>query len=210
VGTGDCACVQATAQPITTAIQTCDTGIVSVERLIVDVMRWEHLSVDVSSADDLQAVVGLTGRALDSLMTLQSDRKPLSVRVTITGRSAAHGDLFGSHAQLREEVLAQAAALGGDRLWIEKVRVETSPLADALQIRERADAISDLQALLDQVPGDEAFMRSLAAELQQLAGKAPHELNESVPDLEAIRLGDVGEIVRSVTPMLIAQLAQAR
>ena len=187
-----------------------DTGIVSVDRLIVDVMRWEHLSVDASSADDLHAVVGMAGRALEALLALQSDRKPLSVRVTITGRSAAHGDLFGSHAQLREEVLAQAAALGGDRLWIEKVRVETSPMTDASQIRERADAISDLQALLDRVPDDEAFMRSLAAELQLLAGRAPHELNESVSDFEAIRLGKVGDIVRSVTPLLIAQLAQAR
>ena len=60
------------------------------------------------------------------------------------------------------------------------------------------------------MPDDEAFMRSLAAELQLLAGKAPHELNESVPDFEAIRLGKVGDIVRSVTPLLIAQLAQAR
>ena len=53
-------------------------------------------------------------------------------------------------------------------------------------------------------------MRSLAAELQLLAGRAPHELNESVSDFEAIRLGNVGDIVRSVTPLLIAQLAQAR
>ena len=186
-----------------------ETGIVSVERLIVDVLRWERVDVDASSAHDLNAVVGLAGRALEALLAGAADTKPMSVRVTISGRSAAHGELFGMDAQLREEILAQAAALSGERLWIEKVRVETTPAVDASQIRERADAIADLQALLEQVPQDEAFMRSLTDDLRQLTDKAPRELMQAVPDFEAIRSGDVGSIVRSVAPALIAQLAQA-
>jgi hypothetical protein len=111
-------------------------------------------------------------------------------------------------AQLREEILAQAAALGGQRLWIEKVKVETTPSVDASQIKKRADAIADLQALLEQVPADESFMRSLAEDLQQLTGKAPLELTEAVSDFKVIRSGDVGSIVQSVIPALIARLAQ--
>jgi exonuclease SbcD len=186
-----------------------ETGIVSVDRLIVDVMRWERIEVDVSAAPDLAAVVNLTGRSLEALLSESSDNKPLSVRVTFTGRSAAHGELFGMDSLLREEVLAQAAAIGGERLWIEKVKVETTPAVDADQIRERADAIADLQTLLEQVPLDEAFMRGLAEDLQQLTGKAPLELMEAVPDFKAIRAGDIVSIVQAVTPGLIAQLAQA-
>jgi len=183
-------------------------GIVSVERLIVDVLRWERLEVDAAAATDLADVVALAGRALGELLARQDDRRPLSVRVTITGRSAAHGDLFGQYRQLREELLAQAAALGGDRLWIEKVRVETLPPADERQLRERSDAIADLQALLQEVAQDEAFLRSLTDDLRQLTGKAPAELAEAVPDFEAIRAGDVAALVRSVTPGLLARLAQ--
>ena len=183
-------------------------GIVSVERLIVDVLRWERLEVDAAAATDLADVVALAGRALGELLARQDDRRPLSVRVTITGRSAAHGDLFGQYRQLREELLAQAAALGADRLWIEKVRVETLPPADERQLRERSDAIADLQALLQEVAQDEAFLRSLTDDLRQLTGKAPAELAEAVPDFEAIRAGDVAALVRSVTPGLLARLAQ--
>jgi hypothetical protein len=132
----------------------------------------------------------------------------MSVRVTITGRTPAHGELFGMDAQLREEILAQAAALGGQRLWIEKVKVETTPAVDASQIKKRADAIADLQALLEQVPADESFMRSLAEDLQRLTGKAPLDLTEAVSDFKVIRSGDVGSIVQSVIPALIARLAQ--
>jgi len=187
-----------------------ETGIVSVDRLIVDVMRWEHVEVDASPADDLVAVVGLTGRALESLLACAADTKPMSVRVTVVGRTPAHGELFGMDAQLREEILAQAAALGGERLWIEKVKVATTPATDASQITARGDAIADLQALLAQVPADETFMLSLAEALQQLTGRAPLALTDAVIDFKAIRAGDVSSIVQSVTPDLIAQLARAR
>jgi len=187
-----------------------ETGIRAVQRLIVDVMRWERLDVDVSTATDLQGAVLLAGRALQALLAARSDGKPVSVRVTLVGRTAAHGALFGLHTQLREELLAQAAAMAGDRMWIEKLRLETTPLVDASQISERADAIADLQELLAQVPLDETFMRSLAEDLQLLTAKAPLELNEALPEFKAIRAGDVSGIVAAVTPSLLAQLAMPR
>jgi len=187
-----------------------ETGIRAVQRLIVDVMRWERLDVDVSTATDLQGAVLLAGRALQALLAARSDGKPVSVRVTLGGRTAAHGALFGLHTQLREELLAQAAAMAGDRLWIEKLRLETTPLVDASQISERADAIADLQELLAQVPLDETFMRSLAEDLQLLTAKAPLELNEALPEFKAIRAGDVSGIVAAVTPSLLAHLAMPR
>jgi DNA repair exonuclease SbcCD nuclease subunit len=187
-----------------------ETGIGAVERLIVDVLRWERLAVDVSTAHDLAGAVVLASGALEALLARQADRRPSSVRLCLTGRSAAHGELFGLEAQLREEILAQAVAIGGERLWIEKVLLETTPALDAQQIRARSDAIADLQALLDQVPQDEAFMRSLAEDLQQLAAKAPLELTEAVPGFKAIRAGDPGALVQSVIPGLVAHLAQPR
>jgi DNA repair exonuclease SbcCD nuclease subunit len=187
-----------------------ETGIIALERLIVDVLRWERVEVDVGPAHDLAGVVGLAGRALEALLGSRADRATTAVRLVLGGRSAAHGELFGLEAQLREEILALAAALGGDRLWIEKVRIETLPAIDAQQISARADAIADLQALLAQVPQDEAFTRSLAADLQQLTARAPLELNEAVPAFKAIRAGEVDAIVGAVIPGLLAHLAQAR
>jgi DNA repair exonuclease SbcCD nuclease subunit len=183
--------------------------ITAVERLIVDVLRWERLVVDVSTAADLPAVLQLCGKHLQALLDGCDHHKPVALRVQITGRSAAHGALFGQRAQLREDLLAQAAAMGGERLWIEKVQVLTTPAADVAQVQGRADAIADLQALLAQAPADAAFMQSLAEDLQLLAHKAPLELSEAVPELKAIRAGDVAALVQAVTPALIAQLAQA-
>ena len=186
-----------------------ETGIRSVGRLIVDVLRWHRLQVDVSSAAGLPAVLRLCSQALQSLLDAQPDSKPLALRVALIGRTAAHGDLFGLAAQLREEILALASALGGDRLWIEKVRVHTSPLQDAPQLLARGDALADLQALLAQAATDDDFLRSLADDLQALSAKAPLELTDAVPALKAVRAGAVAALVQQVTPGLLAQLAQA-
>jgi len=186
-----------------------ETGILSVERLFVDVLRWHHVIVDVSSAQTLADVVQLAGKALERLVSENLEGKPMSARVTVMGRTIAHGDLFSMEVHLRAEILGQAAAVGIHKLWVEKVRVETTPAADPNDIKARADAIADLQALLEEAPKDELLLRNLAEELQQLVGKAPFELMDAVQDFKSIRAGDVVQIVKTVSPSLIAHLVKA-
>ncbi|MDP2784470.1 MAG: hypothetical protein Q8O38_07760 [Sulfurimicrobium sp.] len=186
-----------------------DSGIHSVERLLVDVLRWHAVDVDASEVHTLEEVVRLVGRGFESLVAETPDKIYLSVRVCIKGRTAAHGELFGLESQLREEILGQAAGLGIDRLWVEKVRIETEPITDAAHIAARSDAIADLQRFLDAAPEDAALLESLMEDLRPLVDKAPFELIRDVPELDAIRSGNLAGIVKSVTPGLLAYLAKS-
>jgi len=186
-----------------------ETGIQSVERLLVDVLRWHVVGVDASGANTLEEVVRLIGRAFEQLIAKTPDKIYLSVRVCIKGKTAAHGELFGLESQLREEVLGQAAGQGIDRLWVEKVRIETEPIVDAAHMADRSDAIADLQRFLDEAPEDEALIASLLEDLLPLVNKVPIELIKTVPELDAIRSGDIAGIVKSVTPSLLAYLAKS-
>ncbi len=181
-------------------------GILAVERLITDVLRWYRLSVDLSAAGDLDEVVHCIAKRLQEFLAETTESKPLVLRVVLHGRSAAHGELFGREARLRAETLALAATLAGDRIWIEKVRVETSPAFDPATIRARADAIADLQELLDEAPGDREFLESLAKDLRPLVDRAPQELAACVAEFAAIRKGEIAPIVASVAPGLISYL----
>ena len=184
-------------------------GIQTVDRLLVDLLRWEILAVDASEASTLQEVTRLVGQAFERLLAATPGHLFLSVRICIQGRTKAHGELFGLESQLREEVLGQAAGQGTDRLWVEKVRLETQPLTDGGELALRTDALADLQRLLDQAPTDPGFLESLMQDLRPLVDKAPMELIRRLPELEAIRQGQVGELVKSVSPGLLAYLAQA-
>lgn len=183
------------------------SGIRTVERLLVDVLRWHRLEVDISEDHTLEDVVRRVGRAFGQLLSVTPDDRYLSVRVVLTGHSAAHGLLFGLESQLREEVLGQAAGQGVDRLWVEKVRIESLPPLEIESLDSRSDAFADLQELLSMAPEDEALLEALLNDLRPLVDKAPHGLMAAVPELETIRQGDMASLVRSVTPDLIARLA---
>lgn len=188
-----------------------DREIDAVERLHVDVLRWHSLAVDVAAAHTLSEAVQLVGRALESLCA-SAGELPLAVRVTLSGACAAHGQLFGLEHQLRAEVLAQAAIVGNERLWIEKIRIDTTPpnLALAANVAARSDAVAELQALLVQAASDPAFLQGLQDELMPLVGKLPLDIINAVPELDGIRQGNrdkVGELVAGYAPALLAYVA---
>ncbi|MDR5780268.1 DNA repair exonuclease [Caballeronia sp. LZ065] len=182
---------------------------VSVERLFIDVLRWEAVSVDASQAATLDEVARAVGRALETLVDGAASPVPHAVRVTITGATQAHGELFGLATQLRAEVLAQIAAISHDRLWLEKVKVATRPLSQDAPAAGRSDALADLHGLLIEAESDPEFLAMLKERLIVLATQAPSELQKSVPELEQVRNGELAALVSEVRSGLIAQLADA-
>jgi DNA repair exonuclease SbcCD nuclease subunit len=186
-----------------------ESGIQSVERLLVDLLRWHVVNVDASAATTLDDVVRSVGCAFEELIAATPENIYLSVRVCIKGQTAVHGELFGLEAQLREEILGQAAGHGIDRLWIEKLRIETEPFTDANLVAARSDAIADLQKLLAEAPMDAVLLQSLMEDLRPLVDRAPIEVIRSIPELDALRSGDVAGIIKSVTPGLLAYLANS-
>jgi DNA repair protein SbcD/Mre11 len=183
-------------------------GIQEIKRLFVDVLRWHSLEVDVTECSSLSEVVGAIGKELEGIVEHSPSTIPTAVRVTVTGKTVAHGDLFGLEYQLRNEVLALAVAIGAERLWIEKVKVSTSAADDGEAVRARADALSDLQELLESAETDPDFLKSLQDDLLGLVNKAPLELQTTVPYFKAIRSGDLVELVREVRPGLVSHLAK--
>lgn len=180
--------------------------ITDIERLHVDVLRWHALDVDVAGAASMAEALRLTGRGLEQLVAAAGD-VPLAVRVTLTGATPAHGELFGLESQLRAEVLAQAAVIGSERLWIEKVRLGTSP--HAVAVTARSDAVADLQALLLKAEFDPVFMQSLEDDLMQLIGKLPLEVIAALPSVAAVREGRTDSLVRGIGPALLDHVAKA-
>jgi len=179
-----------------------------IKRLFVDVLRWYSLEVNVADCNSLFDVVSAIGKELERIVENNASTIPAAIRVTVTGKTPAHGDLFGLESQLRAEVLALAVTIGAERLWIEKVKVATSAVDDGEAVRARADALSDLQDLLHAAESDPGFLKNLQEELLSLVNKTPLELQTSVPYFKAIRAGDLVDLVREVRPGLVSHLAK--
>ncbi|HMY99719.1 MAG TPA: DNA repair exonuclease [Burkholderiaceae bacterium] len=184
-------------------------GPAQVERLFIDVLRWEHLELDVSACADLNAVGRAAGQGLARLLD-DDAQVPRAVRVTLQGPCAAHGELYQRGGELRAHVLAEIAALGPERLWLEKVRLATQPPAwpgaAGASMALGADALADLQALLAEARHDEALHKELRDDFSQMLGKAP-DLAAELPTLRQVREGDLSALFDSVLPGLLARLA---
>ena len=185
-----------------------ETGVLSVERLMTDVLRWHVVDVDASGAVNINEVVRLIGQSFEHLVEVNHDNKPMMARVILAGKTAAHGELFGMAAHLHAEVLGQAAAIGVGQLWIEKVVDKTQSLLTPVEIKARSDAIADLQVLLEDAPHDTLLLKDLEKELQQMVGKMPPELLAEVAAFKDIRNGELTALITSASSELVDYLSK--
>lgn len=190
-----------------------DGDITAVERLAVDVLRWHLLDIDIAPVADGRSAVRLVGQALERLLSDTPAHLPLAVRVVFKGRSAAHADLVADEGQLRQEVIAQAVALDAERIWIEKVRLASEPLAAACSSAddEAQGALAELESLALSAQDDPDFVRALQADWQALLEKLPHEVLQATPELSLLRqdpAAQVPERIRQATPVLMARVGQ--
>ncbi|MDH4459222.1 MAG: DNA repair exonuclease [Nevskia sp.] len=181
--------------------------VIGVDPLEVDVARWASLTIDASGATTIEQVGSLARDAISPLVSDIDDR-PMAVRITLTGTSAAHGQMTLRPEEVRNQMRSVAAGLHGGRIWIEKVRVETSPIRTSETIADRGDAVADLQQLLRSGATDPELHAMLRADLELLnkvdadaltsdAAKRPKEERWS-------------ELIQALSPGLIEALLSER
>lgn len=184
-------------------------AVLSVSRVLADVLRWEHVRVDVEGCETLGEVLARADVALGRVESL-ADGRPVAARVTLHGRTAAHGELFGREQHVRAELQSKAFELGVDRVWIEKLRVDTTPAWSDDDLAARGDAVAELRAILHEAAEDPEFMSTLDKELGDMLLKLAPEVRASDdPLISAIREKRLRDVVEQVGPALVARVSGA-
>ena len=156
----------------------------SVEHRALDVLRWVVADVDLSdrptAEDSIDAVREVLLREQAA-----AEGRPIAVRLRLTGRSPAHGELCDRPDRWVAEYREQASALsgGGDEeaIWIEKVLFETGAAVDLEAAMERGDALGELLRRIDRVGAEYPDDASREAERDWLAGAAA-DLRRKLPE----------------------------
>ena len=180
-----------------------DAGHSVVERLHLDILRWEVLRVDVGTCANLDDIAHKVAAGLTGL--LAADNVPRAVRVVLEGQSRLHGALAANQGLLRAQVLAQAEAVDPEQLWVEKVKLATTAMASPVG-GESPEALSELQAIFAEAATDPEFLEHLQLQLQPFLNKVSEEVNQEVPLLELARQKRFADLVQEVAPGLIGQL----
>jgi DNA repair exonuclease SbcCD nuclease subunit len=166
----------------------------------LDRVRWERGIVDVSELDDDSDVLCRAAEMLDGLLADESDPDSmLAVRVTLSGASALHDRLHIDAERLTAEIRSVATERGRDRLWIERLELQTRP---PRTLTFPDGPFEELLEVVEQLRCDPASMSTVVEELAELKRKLPAELFH---DPDSSKLDDVAwlqTLLGEVQPLL--------
>lgn len=164
----------------------------------LDVVRWDHLEVDLCAASDWATALLTVRNALSERVQL-SPSNLLALRLTVFGASAAHDKLTANPDRFREEVRNLAAQQ--QRVWLEKVILNTRPFRAREELLQANPALHDLVYALRNLQHEPLDLESLLEPVKQLKDKLPLSLRERFLTDEM-----VGEAVTEVEHLIWANL----
>lgn len=168
------------------ALVTVDNGeVASVEFRSTDVLRWRRAVVNLDpddGVDDLHGKVEERLQAIDG----EANGRLTAVRLEIQGRCRAHHRL--SDGARFDETIAHIRALPGeftDKLWVEKIKIDTGVPLDLDQLKAGQDLLGDLLRDIDAIDRDEAALLELADEIKVLSERTRRELKDGEINFES-------------------------
>jgi len=188
-----------------------DHQVAEVVHVPLDVARWARVPVKVSADSTFADVVDLMGERIREAVVEHADDRLLACRIELVGCAAVHGELKARIDDLRQQAIGITLLDGGGTAWIEKVKVLTTPAADAAALAERQDALGELFRALPEAAEDEVFKAELTAIFHDLRSALPHKVRDEAEDelLRAALDDDFDQLLTGVRDELLSDLMRS-
>lgn len=170
----------------------------------LDVIRWERLSVDLGLAATPQESLALFKDALEISISRNNPHAVIA-RVVFTGRTEAHGKITGDPRHWTESVRSAALAHFGNRAWIEKVSVRTTPHTGRGRTADPGPLL-ELEQLVETLQADDDSLLSLGDSLAGLLRKLPAEYRQGDASIGPEDTQRLRRIVDQACSMLVRRL----
>lgn len=162
----------------------------------LDVVRWDVVTVDLSGLEEEPEVLR---RIRDSLAEAidRAEGRLLAARLLLTGASPLHGILLRETGRFRAEAEAIVQDFGEDTIWIEQIKISTSPVYDLGELAER-DALT--KTVLETLEPATNQLDSLPSDITDMLDVLPPELRAEIeadwnPSQRPALLEDVRSII---------------
>ncbi|HEV7224241.1 MAG TPA: DNA repair exonuclease, partial [Pirellulales bacterium] len=143
----------------------------------LDVVRWEVAAVDAAAAANGYDVVERCAASLRDLLA-RGEGRLLAARVEVRGACRAHEALAAEPLKWTNELRAAVHDVGAGRVWLEKIKLRTSPEAGLDDARLGEGPLGELLEYLGELRARPDELDWLAGELAELKRKLPAELLE--------------------------------
>lgn len=140
----------------------------------LDVMRWSLVTIDASTFTTPGEVLDEAKTVLEEKLD-KSQGRLLAVRFLISGSSPVHSRLVNEQDSFSQELRSLAVQLGLHSLWVEKVKIMTSPPIDSHTVLE-SYPVAFLLQYIDAYGEDTDLLVELGRELKEELNNLPPEL----------------------------------
>ena len=145
----------------------------------LDVLRWHSVTVDLEGVRTEDEVLAALEERITAVLAAGDEEMQHAVRLEFRGATAMHRNLIDTPGTWRDRMRQVVAEAGGDRVWVERLRVRTSPPLPAIDtLRQREDMVGELARELGSLAGSATMPAALEASLATLAAKIPAGLLE--------------------------------
>lgn len=158
-----------------------DGRVEDISAIYADVVRWALIQVSAEGSVHTSDVVDQIRAAIVQAVENDAEGRLLACRIQLTGKTDLHGQLLSSIEQITAEARSSALSLGDEAAWIERVVIKTDPLSNPAEAL-RADALGDLQRILEEAPADSQLVEQMESAIGELVRKLPHELRIELED----------------------------
>ena len=180
-----------------------DAGAITLETIPTSVVPWIEIDVDAtgcSGADDIYDRL----RARFEEAAIQAKERISAVRVLISGHTEAHAELNRDPEETRNVAISIANEWAGS-LWVERVRVATSPVIDRGALLRRDDPIGEVARTLLTMRNASPALAELPA-IAELRRKMPNELSEGTDPI-TLDVEVMGAALEEAEGLLLARLS---
>lgn len=161
----------------------------------LDVVRWHVLEVDLTGVEDESEALRRASEGM-GLVVAGAEGRLVAARISLKGATTLHGSLHRDPQHWRAELMARAQDQGEEAVWIERIKVATTPVYDLAQLAER-DALTKI--VLETLDQARDGLKVLPPEIGEMLDVLPPEVRREVEaDLAEERRTAILEDVRSI------------
>ena len=142
----------------------------------LDVVRWRVLEIDLSAVAEESEALGRVTQSMTHAVS-EADGRLVAARIVFTGATPLHGSLHRDFQRWRAELLACSQDRGQDAVWIERIKVSTTPVYDLAQLARR-DALTRI--VLETLEQNRIAPDNLPDEVKEMLGVLPGDVRSEV------------------------------
>ncbi len=142
----------------------------------LDVVRWKEIEVDFSGAGEEAQAWQRIDQAMQKVVD-EADGRLVAARIILTGNTSLHGSLHLEGHRWRAEILARAGEQGEQALWVERIKILTSPIYDIGKLAAR-DPLT--KVVVEDLAAANKEILTLPSDVSEMMATLPPDLREEV------------------------------